>query len=441
MASIFKRSKRKKNAAYWIQYTDHDGKRRTTKGFTDRSLTEQLAAKLENEAMLRRRGIIDPEEEKFSTQKLAPIDIHLSAFESSIEDNSPKYVRLTMTRIRRTVEGCEFSRLADINKETLQNFLRDLCAAEDLGRRTYNHYIQALDCFCNWCVATERLLRNPLIGLERLNAEVDVRHPRRALAPEEFDQLLDSARTSGVQIQRYSGEMRARLYTLSYMTGLRKGELASLTVSSFDLDATLPTVTIQAGASKHRRKDVLPLHPELVALLRDWLKGMKKSQHPFPGLAGKKTWEMVKKDLERVGIAYRTEEGIADFHAAGRHTHITGLLRNGASLPEARKLARHSDIKMTMRYTHIGIDDQAKALAMLPAPKPQPAKDDGNGDALQMRCNPADINGHSSSSADIDKEGQKRQNPRRSKGFDTSRRRLSPDDTMEAAGIESATDQ
>ena len=78
---------------------------------------------------------------------------------------------------------------------------------------------------------------------------------------------------------------------------------------------------------------------------------------------------MVKKDLERVGIAYETEEGIADFHAAGRHTHITELLRNGASLPEAKELARHSDVSMTMKYTHIGLSDQAKAVANLPAPQ------------------------------------------------------------------------
>jgi hypothetical protein len=29
---------------------------------------------------------------------------------------------------------------------------------------------------------------------------------------------------------------------------------------------------------------------------------------------------MVKKDLERAGIPYETEEGTADFHAVGRHT-------------------------------------------------------------------------------------------------------------------------
>jgi hypothetical protein len=32
------------------------------------------------------------------------------------------------------------------------------------------------------------------------------------------------------------------------------------------------------------------------------------------------------------------------------------------------ELARHSDVKMTMRYTHTGIDDQAEALKNLPAP-------------------------------------------------------------------------
>ena len=77
---------------------------------------------------------------------------------------------------------------------------------------------------------------------------------------------------------------------------------------------------------------------------------------------------MVKKDLERVGIPYVTKEGVADFHASGRHTYITGLLRNGASITEARELARHTDVKMTMKYTHIGLKDQARALASLPAP-------------------------------------------------------------------------
>lgn len=101
-------------------------------------------------------------------------------------------------------------------------------------------------------------------------------------------------------------------------------------------------------------------------MLRVWLTDYQPGCVLFPKLGRRRTWLMVKKDLERVGIDYVTSEGIADFHAAGRHTHITELLRNGASLPEAKGLARHSDIKMTMRYAHTGIADQAKALQQLP---------------------------------------------------------------------------
>src|SRR5690606_37973464 len=124
----------------------------------------------------------------------------------------------------------------------------------------------------------------------------------------------------------------------------------------------------EATVSKHRRKDVLPLHPELVAMLKEWLTDLAPSDPLFPELGRRRTWLMVKKDLERAGVAYKTAEGVADFHAAGRHTHITELLRNGASLPEAKELARHSDVNMTMRYTHIGIHDQARALRGLQVP-------------------------------------------------------------------------
>ena len=141
-----------------------------------------------------------------------------------------------------------------------------------------------------------------------------------------------------------------------------------LTPRSFDLDAEQPTLTIEAKSSKHRKKDVLPIHPDLVPLIRDWTEGLESNEPLFEKLAKRRTWLMVKKDLERVGIPYKNEDGIADFHAAGRHTHITELLRNGATLPEARELARHSDVRMTMKYTHISLDDQAKALQSVTAP-------------------------------------------------------------------------
>ena len=242
--------------------------------------------------------------------------------------------------------------------------------------------------------------------------------------------MVASARASGYCIQQFDGEQRARIYVLSYMTGLRRKELGSLSPRSFDLKADPPTVTVEAAASKHRHKDVLPLHPELVVMLRQWLKGLEKDQKLFPKLERKKTWFMVKKDLERVGIPYETEEGIADFHAAGRHSHITELLRNGTTLPEAKELARHSDINMTMKYAHIGIVDQAKAVAKLPAPR--------NG-ALHGRCISGGVRCHSPSSGGKAGEPEKSQNPCGDRGFGIKRRHLANGGKLEAAGIEPAS--
>jgi site-specific recombinase XerD len=279
----------------------------------------------------------------------------------------------------------------------------------------------------------KRLLSNPLAGLERLNQEVDVRHKHRALTADEVGTLVGSARASGVSLQRFDGEQRGRIYILSYMTGLRRNELASLSPRSFDLKADPPTVTVEAVASKHRRKDVLPLHPELVVMLRQWLKRLAPGQKLFPKLERNKTWFMVKKDLERVGIPYETEDGIADFHAAGRHSRITELLRNGTSLPEAKELARHSDVKMTMKYAHIGITDQAKAVAKLPAPRM------ADKSALHGGCISGGVGRHSPSSPGKTDCAEKSENPCGDRGFGVECRHLANGGKVEAAGIEPAS--
>lgn len=435
MASIFKRNKRKRGAPYWIQYTDHMGKRKTAKGFTDRGLTEQLAAKLENEVLLRRRGLIDPEEEKAAQQRLTSIDDHLTAFENSLKraDNTGKHVKLTMSRVRRIVDEAGFRMPSDIDVESVEQVLREMLESDEIGHRTYNHYVQAMDQFCSWMVP-KRVTANPIAGMPRLNAEVDIRHPRRALNREEFAKLLNSARTSGISIQCYDGEQRARIYLLSFMTGLRRKELGTLTPKSFDLDGSPPTLTVQAACSKHRRRDVLPLHPQLASNLRTWLKELRTDQPLFPNLGRRRTWLMVKKDLERAGIPYQNEEGIADFHAAGRHTHITELFRSGASIPEARELARHTDVRMTMKYTHIGIEDQARAVSALSIPE---SSDQGT--ALQMRCISDGPGRQQLSSSDTEDNILNDENPCGDRGFDVECHPVSQNDILEAAGIEPAS--
>jgi integrase len=194
-----------------------------------------------------------------------------------------------MSRVRRVVNGIEATMLTDLTTEKVDQYLRELAEEEKFGHRTYNHYVQAADEFCRWLVETKRAVANPLAGLKRLNNEVDVRRRRRALKPEEIAKLVQSARSSGVKIQCFGGEARARIYILAYMTGLRRAELGSLTPESFDLASSPPTVTVEAACSKHRRRDVIPLHPELVEMIKEWLPEYAPGAVLFPKLARRRT--------------------------------------------------------------------------------------------------------------------------------------------------------
>lgn len=245
MSSVYKKSrdKGKRGSAWYFDYTDHIGRRRTEKGFTDKGETERLAAKREHDAMLRSKGLIDPAQEKLANQRLTPIKDHLAVYERTLSagTNTKKHVGMAMSRLRKIISGCNVKTIADLDSETVEPFLTEMRETEKIGHRTYNHYVQAVDAFGRWLVATKRIAANPVAGLKRLNSEVDVRHhQRRALTPKEFGKLVESARCSGQDIQCFDGETRARIYILSYMTGLRRGELASLTPRSFDFAADPP---------------------------------------------------------------------------------------------------------------------------------------------------------------------------------------------------------
>ena len=131
---------------------------------------------------------------------------------------------------------------------------------------------------------------------------------------------------------------------------------------SFHLDSDPPTVTVQAGYSKRRKEDILVLRADLASDLKKWLRWKPRGEPIWPGTWKEKASIMVKKDLEAAGIAYKTGEGIFDFHAI-RHQFISNLAASGVHPATAQKMARHSDINLTLsRYTHVGREDEAKAV-------------------------------------------------------------------------------
>jgi hypothetical protein len=122
---------------------------------------------------------------------------------------------------------------------------------------------------------------------------------------------------------------------------------------------------------------------------------------------------------------------------------ITELLRNGDSLPEAKELARHSDVNQTMRYTHIGLSDQAKALAQLPAPpnglKPTANATQGTKPALHGRCISGGFAGPDASPSDAHPNAANGEKPCDTMDLDAICRPVSLSDKMGPLGLEPRT--
>jgi len=153
------------------------------------------------------------------------------------------------------------------------------------------------------------------------------------------------------------------LYRLAMETGLRAGELRSLTVSSFDLGNC--TVTVEAAYSKRRRRDIQPIQTDLAELLREYLNGKQSSEPVFA--IPEKTSVMLRRDLEAAGIPYRDDANrVADFHCL-RHTYISMIGASGASPKVVQELARHASPMLTFGgYVHATIHDLVKPLDALP---------------------------------------------------------------------------
>ena len=216
---------------------------------------------------------------------------------------------------------------------------------------------------------------------------------------------LRSVATSGTLHQRpnciaeleHRGRQRALVYKTLVLTGLRKGELAALTVGHGELDGPAPYLVLDAADDKAGRGAEIPLRADLVADLRQWVadlladaqKRARAAAKPIPArLAnGARLFNVptdliraFDRDLVAAGIAKlvkdadgktridkRDDRGrTLDIHAL-RHTFGTHLSKGGVAPRTAQAAMRHSVLELTMNtYTDPRLLDVAGALDALP---------------------------------------------------------------------------
>jgi integrase len=283
-----------------------------------------------------------------------------------------KHVNQTHTHCRAVLDGCRFGTFPELDSVRLAGWLAEQRETERIGPKTSNYYLRDFKAFVRWLGKLGRMPKgHPCLDVEPIDAGQDVRRARRELAPAELLAVLAAAKASGRRFKGLDGSRRYYLYLTACGTGFRVQELASLTPEAFSLDGQIPTATVSAKRSENRRVSMQPLPAGVVAELRPWLAEQRSGKPLWPGSWKNKAAEMIQVDLSAAGVPYslRAADGTdryADFHAL-RHTYITYLSDAGLSPKHQQELARHSDFRLTGKYTHaqaVALSESVNRLAL-----------------------------------------------------------------------------
>ncbi len=355
----------RKLGKWYGKYRDPDGKLQRVPLCEDKTAAMAILTDIIRKMRLQQAGLLDPAADHLAR----PIDGHLADFRTHLEakGRSKKHITETLRNINNVVSSCRLQILAEL-QGAADSLEKHLAARRKAGasHRTVNADLVAVRSFCRWLLP-KRMHEDPTAGLVRLNEDVDPRIERRALTAAEAERLIQTAFDSKHVFRRLAGRDRAMLYLLAQSTGLRRGELRRLRPHSFDLSVDPPTVTVRAATAKGRRNDTLPLSPDVAVALREYLAGRPENEFVWPGSWWRQSAKMLQRDLAESGVPAVDGEGrIVDFHGQ-RTTFITGLARAGVTPATAQKLARHSDINLTMgTYTRLQMNELADAVGKLP---------------------------------------------------------------------------
>ena len=414
--------------------------REVATGCRDESAARSILGKLERRAELVKGEVISATEDAVIDHQSTPLADHIAAYiDHQKAKGVSRRVKDTLSQLRRVAADCGFHRLADLDATALERWLLEQ-EANGMSAGTRNQYRGAWVGFCNWCMKTRppRLLTNPFAKVPRANEKADPRRKRRALTESELVRLLDVARRRPlldrmrVHRGKRKGEVYAKLrpevqhrlerlgrertliYKMLLLTGLRRGELASITVGQVVLEADPPYLVFEAADEKNREGSTIPLRSDLAADLHQWIAekatALQEAAREAPTVQfdpndrerGKRNWgdstgserqsclplttvptlpldtplftvpkglvRILDRDLRLAGIPKVDERGrTVDVHAL-RHTFGTLLSKGGVAPRTAQAAMRHSSIDLTMNvYTDPKLLDVAGAMEALPA--------------------------------------------------------------------------
>lgn len=270
-------------------------------------------------------------------------------------------------------------RIADITPQEVDK-LRNKRLLAGVAPATINRDVAALSgVFAHWVANTAGAV-HPLAGMEALDVADDetirylspdeAKRLRKALANRDIEAAAARARANQHRAEReydllpeitgYCDHITP-MVLLSLNTGLRQGELFSLTWEQVDMKLAQPTITVLASHSKGNNTRVVPLNKEAQAVMAA-IKPDRAAGLVFKSPVSGGRFDNVKKAWAEVTKA----AGLPDLRWHDlRHDFASQLVMRGVSLFKVQKLMGHANARMTQRYAKLAPDTLADAVNML----------------------------------------------------------------------------
>jgi integrase len=419
---------------YWAQYRDADSQMVIeSTGCRDKEAARHVLAERLKRMEHIKAGILTTQQCRTADYATLPLEAHIDAYLEHLHAKTIRGKRVSQghrSNVQRQltvlIKDCPFKVLRDMTRDAMEKWM-NRAERSGMGPRTRNTYRAAIVAFCNWCVETDRMAANPLARLCKADEHADPRKKRRALTEAELGRLFEAARLRplaeyGRQTIRlpkdkqkgrrtwqkeplamenldsavlrarnllkekpfliedllWQGRERALVYKVLALTGLRKGELASMTLGQLWLDEKHPFLELKAKDEKSGRGAQIPLRSDMVAEIRMYVSEKRRRlKNPLPASTPlfdipRSLVGIFDRDLAAAGIDKHDDRGRSlDVHAL-RHTFGTHLSKAGVSPRVAQAAMRHSSLHLTMNiYTDPTLLDVAGAINALPTFAPE----------------------------------------------------------------------
>lgn len=211
--------------------------------------------------------------------------------------------------------------------------------------RSVNRKISSLRNYIKFLIRNEKLNSDPLTKIIR--PKTNKRIPM-FIEEENLNSMLDDFEFG----KDFAGTRNRLIIELFYQTGIRRSELISLNLLSFD--GSKGTIKVSGKRGKDR---IIPVGEELKSMLNEYIE-VRNSNFPDTSLTslfltdtGKPVYPKLIYRIVTLFLTHVTTLSKKSPHVL-RHSFATHLLNHGADLNAIKELLGHANLSATQIYTH-----------------------------------------------------------------------------------------